>query len=164
MNVGWMFCILWYELTGKKINWWCHQKSNDVKFFLKVFSSKTVPIRKDRSTIISIAKLWCKIVIPNLDLTHIKTFKSLTMKMKWISTRPPSGPRIHAFTQNFFEIHAFTQVFLEIHANPIFREIGEIFRKIGKIVKNWGNSHKFGWKGKIHAFTLKAGQIHAFTQ
>ena len=45
-----------------------------------------------------------------------------------------------------------------------FRRKSGKLSKIGEIVKNRGNLHKVGWKGKIQAFTQKAGQIHAFTQ
>ena len=73
--------------------------------------------------------------------------------------RPPSGPKIHAFTQFFFAIYAFTKIFLEIHANPIFLGNREKFsEKSGKYLK-------IGEKGKIHVrIHAKIGQIHAFSQ
>ena len=77
---------------------------------------------------------------------------------------PPSGPKVHAFTQKKFKIHAFTQVFFEIHANPIFREIGEIF---GKNRENCQKSGKFAqiWvkreNSRVHAKTRADSRIHA---
>ena len=92
-------------------------------------------------------------------LIRIKFMRLLTRRGP-----PPSGPKIHAFTQKFFEIHTFTQVFLEIHANPIFREIGKIF---GKNRENCQKSGKFAqiWvKRENSRLYAKSGQIHAFTQ
>ena len=63
--------------------------------------------------------------------------------------RPPSGPKIHAFTQFFFAIHAFTQTRFFGKSGKIFGNIGEIFDRGER-----ENSH-------IHA---KIGQIHAFLQ
>ena len=78
--------------------------------------------------------------------------------------RPPSGPKIHAFTQIFFVIHAFTQVFLENHANPIIWEIGKIFgknrgniKKSGKFAQIWVKREN----SRVHAKSRADSRIHA---